>query len=379
MRAHTFHESRPKVAIGYIRVSTQEQAHEGVSIDSQRDKLRAYCKTMEIKLVQVYADEGISGGTMERPGLQAALGALKQGRANTLIVVKLDRLTRSVKDLCMLVDEYFSKELFDLISVCGMVNTHTAAGRLMMLNLANYAQYERELIAERTREAMQHMKAQGVRLGVAPYGYKHSQQLDEKGRRVLVPEPAEQEIIHWMAYLHRDGCEFLAIVEHLEAKGITPRRGGRWHATVISKILEREGHHERKRFKKSPSMPRICDMARAAEHARDFRGAGMSLRQIGHKLSALGLIPPRAKAWHAATVADLLMNRPVAAPVSAGDRARELRQQGRSLRAIAAQLVQEGHVPRRGGRWHPASVASLLSNQEKCTPARLTTRQTPVR
>lgn len=77
----------------------------------------------------------------------------------------------------MLVDEYFSKEQFDLISVCGMVNTHTAAGWLMMLNLANYAQYERELIAERTCEAMQHMKAQGVRLGVAPYGYKHSQQL----------------------------------------------------------------------------------------------------------------------------------------------------------------------------------------------------------
>lgn len=97
MRAHTFHESRPKVAVGYIRVSTQEQAHEGVSIDAQRDKLRAYCKTMEIKLVQVYANEGISGGTMERPGLQATLGALKQGRANTLIVVKLDRLTRSVK------------------------------------------------------------------------------------------------------------------------------------------------------------------------------------------------------------------------------------------------------------------------------------------
>lgn len=178
-----------------------------------------------------------------------------------------------------------------------------------------------------------------------------------------MPELAEQEVINLMASLHRDGCEFLAIVEQLEAKGITSRRGGRWHATVISKILGREGHHERKRFKKTPSMPRVCDMARAAEHARAFRAAGMSLRQIGHKLSSLGLIPPRAKAWHAATVADLLMNRPAATRVSPGERARELRQQGRSLRAIAAQLVQEGHVPPRGGRWHPASVASLLSNQ----------------
>jgi hypothetical protein len=209
---------------------------------------------------------------------------------------------------------------------------------------------------------MQHMKAQGVRLGVAPYGYKHSQQLDDKGRRVLVPEPAEQEVINLMARLHREGREFLSIVEYLATKEITPRRGGRWHATVISKILEREGHHERKRFKKTPSIPRVCDMALAAERARVFRGAGMSLRQVGHKLSSLGLVPPRAKAWHAATVADLLTNSPVATPISAGERARELRQQGWSLRAIAAQLVQEGHVPPRGGRWHPASVASLLSN-----------------
>lgn len=341
-------------------MSTQEQAHEGVSIDAQRDKLRAYCKTMEIKLVQVYSDEGISGGTMERLGLQAALGALKQGRANTLIVVKLDRLTRSVKDLCMLVDEYFSQEQFDLISVCGMVNTHTAAGRLMMLNLANYAQYERELIAERTREAMQHMKAQGIRLGVAPYGYKHSQQLDDKGRRVLVPEPAEQEVIAWMASLHRDGCAFLMIVEQLEARGISPRRGGRWHATVISKILEREGHHERKRFTKTPSVPLACDMGRAAEQSRKLRAAGLSLREVGRQLRKAGLVPPRGGDWHAATVAELLASSGEANPVSTANRARELRQAGHSLRKIAALLMKEGRVPSSGRRWHPATVSTLL-------------------
>lgn len=366
MKARTSHESRPKVAVGYIRVSTQEQAHEGVSIDAQRDKLRSYCKTMDIKLVQVFADEGISGGTMERPGLQDALSALKRGRANTLIMVKLDRLTRSVKDLCVLVDEYFSKEQFDLISVCGMVNTHTAAGRLMMLNLANYAQYERELIAERTREAMQHLKAQGVRLGIAPYGYKHSQQLDDKGRRVLVPEPAEQEAIALMASLHREGCEFLTIAERLHDRGIMARRGGLWHATVISLILEREGHHERKRFTKTPSLPRVCDMGQAAEHARKLREEGLSLRQVGSKLSALGLTPPRAKAWHAATVAGLLAYRIAADPVSAAERARVLRKQGLSLREIAGQLMQEGHIPHRGGRWYAATVSTLLDGPLAC-------------
>ncbi len=135
MRAHTFHADREKVAVGYIRVSTQEQASEGVSLDAQRNKLKSYCKGIGVRLAEVFADEGISGGTMERPGLQAALRALQRGRANTLVVVKLDRLTRSVKDLCTLVEEYFAKDQYDLISVCGMVNTHTAAGRNLSITL----------------------------------------------------------------------------------------------------------------------------------------------------------------------------------------------------------------------------------------------------
>jgi site-specific DNA recombinase len=94
-----------KTAIGYVRVSTQEQVTEGVSLDAQRDKLKAYCKFNGIKLIDIKADEGISGGTLERPGLQAALQLLRRGRANTLIVVKLDRLSRSLRDVCTLVEE----------------------------------------------------------------------------------------------------------------------------------------------------------------------------------------------------------------------------------------------------------------------------------
>ncbi len=81
-----------KVAVGYVRVSTQEQVTEGVSLDAQRDKLRAYCKCSDIKLIDIKADEGISGGALERPGLQAALAMLRRGTAITLIVVKLDRI-----------------------------------------------------------------------------------------------------------------------------------------------------------------------------------------------------------------------------------------------------------------------------------------------
>ncbi|HAN92756.1 MAG TPA: recombinase, partial [Nitrospira sp.] len=150
MRTPTHEHKNTNVAIGYVRVSTQEQAQDGVSLDVQRDKIRAYCKNQGIRLIDIKSDQGISGGTMERPALQAALAALDRGQANTLIVVKLDRLSRSVKDLCQLIDKYFAHEQYHLLSLCGMVNTHSAAGRMMMLNLANYAQFERELIRERT-------------------------------------------------------------------------------------------------------------------------------------------------------------------------------------------------------------------------------------
>jgi DNA invertase Pin-like site-specific DNA recombinase len=87
-------------------VSTQEQVSEGVSLDAQRDRLKGYCKLNGIKLIDIKADEGISGGTLERPGLQAALAMLRRGTANTLIVVKLDRLSRSLRDVCTLVEDY---------------------------------------------------------------------------------------------------------------------------------------------------------------------------------------------------------------------------------------------------------------------------------
>ena len=142
MRIHQ-HTSDTKTAIGYVRVSTQEQATERVSLDAQRDRLRTYCKLHAINLIDIKADEGISGWTLERPALQAALQMLRRGRANTLIVVKLDRLSRSLRDVCTLVADYFSDERFHLLSLCGMVNTHSAAGRMVLMNLANYAQFEK--------------------------------------------------------------------------------------------------------------------------------------------------------------------------------------------------------------------------------------------
>lgn len=126
----------------------------------------------------------------------------------------------------MLVSEYFIDENRHLLSVCGMVNTHSAAGRMLMIQLADYNEFERAMISERTSETLQHLKAQGVRLGPAPYGYELSNQLDGNGRRLLVPLASEQEIIARLAAAEAAGVGFNDIARQLNAEGIRARRGG---------------------------------------------------------------------------------------------------------------------------------------------------------
>jgi DNA invertase Pin-like site-specific DNA recombinase len=100
---------------------------------------------------------------------------VRRGRVNTLIVAKLDRLSRSLRDVCALVEELFSDERYHLLSLCGMVNTPSAAGRMVLMNLANYCQFARKMISERTRDVLQQMKAQGVGEGTGAQIHKPSE------------------------------------------------------------------------------------------------------------------------------------------------------------------------------------------------------------
>lgn len=361
MKTPTIHADIPRKAIGYVRVSTHEQAQEGVSLDAQRDKLRAYCKANKIYLVDILADEGISAGTLQRPGLQAALRALKRGAADTLLVAKLDRLTRSVRDLCFLNEEYFGHKQHHLISLCGMANTNTAAGRMMMVSIANYAQFERENNSERTREAIQHIQAQGVKIGAAPYGHAYGHELDAHGRRSLVPVAEQQAVITRMVEMSRAGMGPCAIAARLSADGVPAARGGLWAPRVVSQVLERAGARQRRPYTAPERLPLLCDQERAGQRACELRSEGLSLRVIGARLRKEGLVPPRGGLWHAASVLDLLRQRISADPVYTAQRAAELRAQGLSLRAIALRLQQEGYRHARGSHWHAASVAALLS------------------
>lgn len=224
--------------IGYIRVSTQAQADDGVSLDAQRTKLTAYAVALDLDLVEIIVDAGISAKTLNRDGVQRALGMLDSGQADGLLITKLDRLTRSVKDLGELVETYFA-DRFALLSVNDSIDTRTAGGRLVLNVLASVSQWEREATAERTREALAHIAADGVQLGGEALGWKRTDDVDADGRRVVVEVADEADVIRTILALRADGMTLRAIASELTERGIATKRGGTWRASTVNAVIKR--------------------------------------------------------------------------------------------------------------------------------------------
>jgi site-specific DNA recombinase len=219
--------------IGYVRVSTDKQADHGVSLEAQRVKLEQYCALYDLTLVDIIVDAGESAKTLKRPGLQRALALLASGEADGLLVAKLDRLTRSVRDLGELLERYFTSAA--LLSVADQIDTSTAAGRLVLNVLMSVSQWEREAISERTKTAMAHKKSQGQRVGAIPYGFT----LAEDGS-TLLPDAAEQAMVAQMTTAHARGLSLRAIAAELARQGLLNRQGNIFSPTQIARILKAE-------------------------------------------------------------------------------------------------------------------------------------------
>jgi len=225
-------KSKPK-AIGYVRVSTEEQAADGVSLAAQEAKIKAYADLYDLDLVEIIVDAGQSAKTLDRPGIKRALEMLTDKKADGLLVAKLDRLTRSVADLNRLIERFFSEKAGRLLwSVADAIDTRTAAGRLVLNILASVSQWEREAIAERTRDALRHKKALGQRVGSVPFGSR----LAADGI-TLEPEPAEREIMDLVAELRRSGLSIRGIVAEMNSRGVLTKEGGKWHIATVQRVL----------------------------------------------------------------------------------------------------------------------------------------------
>ena len=298
--------------MGYVRVSTEQQATEGVSLEAQQVRIRAHCVSQDIELVDIVIDEGFSAKSLERPGIKQALAMLSGNQANAIVVVKLDRLTRSVKDLGYLCDSYFREGLpYSLLSVSDSIDTRSASGKLMLNVLMSVAQWEREAISERTQEAMNELKRRGVRMGGAPYGWQYTKEADEHGRRNLVMHPGEQKVIHRICAMHREGLSVLDIAKRLTSEGVRPR-GTEWERPTLYRILERAGLLTLLRRPKKESADgqkkqgSTRDKTIAIQQAQVLRAQGLSLRQVGERLRKARILPARGEVWHAASVLDLL-------------------------------------------------------------------------
>lgn len=220
-------------AVGYIRVSTDKQADGGFSLDAQRAKLEGYAALYEVDLIGVIVDAGASAKTLERQGLRQALSMLDGGEADAMLVAKLDRLTRSVRDLGELLDGYFGRRDGPaLLSVGENIDTRTAGGRLVLNVLMSVAQWEREAIGERTSAAMAHMKAEGAYTGGRPpYGWSTA------ADGSLSPVQTEQVVIGLARRWHGSGMSLRKIGASLQAYGHPPRSGGCWHASSVRVVL----------------------------------------------------------------------------------------------------------------------------------------------
>jgi len=218
-------------AIGYVRVSTQEQATHGYSLDAQIDKIKGYANLYDIELIDIVIDAGVSAKSLNREGLQTVLQALDSGKADAVIIFKLDRLTRSVTDWNTLIADYFTHKA--LLSVSDQIDTRTAAGRLCLNVLMSVAQWEREAIGERTSTALRQKQSQGQHVGSPAYGYE---MLDKQ----LVKVASEYEAIALVKELKANGATLQQIADELNTQGIKTKRGGQWYPTTIKNLLSRE-------------------------------------------------------------------------------------------------------------------------------------------
>ena len=207
--------------VGYLRVSTEEQADSGAGLAVQEAAIRAECQRRELPLLALHTDAGVSGKSLVRPALTAALEDLDARHGDVLMVAKLDRLTRSVHDASGLMQRS-EKSGWGLVALDAPVDTTTPAGRAMAQILSVFAELERRLIGERTKAALAVKKSQGVVLG----------------RPRTLPDKVVERIVRERA----KGRTWTAIADGLNADRVATAQGGlRWYPATVRSVAMSAG------------------------------------------------------------------------------------------------------------------------------------------
>jgi len=228
-------------AVIYIRVSTEEQARGGVSLEAQEDKLTAYCILAGLEIVETIREEGVSGAKplASRPGGQRLLQLLARREARHVVALKLDRLFRDAEDALHQTRAWDKAGVaLHLVDMGGQaLNTATAMGRFFLNMMAAFAELERNLIAERTAMAMAHKKAHREAYAPTPFGFNRVGDM-------LIQDPHEQEVIAQIFTWRSTGWSMGRIAAELNRRGVPTKRGGQWHACTVRYILQNSLYRE---------------------------------------------------------------------------------------------------------------------------------------
>jgi len=292
-------EETQRRAVGYVRVSTDMQAKEGLSLEAQQSAIESYCALHGIKLVCVYQDV-ISGGKDVRPGLQAALSTLLSS-ADIFVVLKFDRLSRSIKHFCELYETYFKDGTRELVAIRESIRMDSSLGRALVGILLVFAQMEREATGERTREAINHIRKSGYHFGKAPYGKRAIPAPNDPRRKLLIDDDAELAVLAQIEEWSAAGVGISKIADRLNTLQATPPQGGQWTKSTIYNLKVRQNI-----VSPRPHNQRPYDDSEVRAHILELRAHDHYPRQIASILNEQGWIPLKGRQFTAPSVRRLL-------------------------------------------------------------------------
>ena len=343
-----------RTAVGYVRVSTDMQAADGLSLDAQRATIRAFCESTELRLLQIHEDVE-SGGRADRRGLAKALAT----PSDVVVVLKFDRISRSIKHFCDLYEEHFSDGTKELVAIRESIRLDSALGRALVSILLVFAQMEREATGERTREAIVHIRKSGFHFGKAPYGYQAVPSTENPRYRVLQEDPEEQQILSRIKTLIAQRVSCRKIAQQLNDEGIAAPQGPLWTVSVIYNLNLRKGWH-------------VCRPVNERAHSdeevrlkmRELRDRGTTYKGIANILNELGYLPYKGRKFTESSVCKLMgatQETKILTPKQYCE-SLILRIGSRPSYPHLAKLLSEaGYLtPRGNANWWPAQVQQLL-------------------
>ncbi len=365
-------EGTQRRAVGYIRVSTDMQAVDGLSLDAQKAAIEQYCTILGFQLICVCKDV-ISGGKDVRPGLTEALSTLQRS-ADILVVLKFDRLSRSIMHFCQLYEKYFKDGTKELVAIRESIRLDSSLGRALVSILLVFAQMEREATGERTREAINHIRRSGYHFGKVPFGKRTIPAPDNPRMKILVEDEAELAVL---AQIQTWAAERIGITEmanRLNAKGTKPPQGETWTKSMLYNLRLRLRHISPK-----PHNERSYSDEAVKERILELRVHGHTLKQIASVLNEQGWLPLKGRRFTERSIHGLLKTSDAAKLLSPRrylqmmltkmERAHEKECPGEPfekppLPRLAKLLEEAGYrTPKGHSHWWPAQVQPLIDGR----------------